>query len=181
MKISSDISPVDGTFTKSELTKLLNDLRTYCDKGALDFDTPGALGKEDYFRLTGVLAADFNKLFAKVKNCIRSTTVRSARTSLVICLMKLRTDLSHTILSTLFRIPRRAIGKAIDSAREALVFAKETGEEVLRNIERDFLIVWCLIEKHFPLLKGGLEKREDFQIILQNVPSKLGYKKKKMF
>lgn len=109
------------TFTTSELTKLLNDLRTYCDRGALDFDTPGALSDEDNFRLTGVVATDFNKLFAKVKNSIHSTKVRSARTSLAICLMKLRTGLSHTILSTLFRIPRRAIGKAIDSARKALV------------------------------------------------------------
>lgn len=97
IRIASEKTTING----EEVTKLLNDLRVYAQKGLLDFDTPGGLSDTDNLRLTGISASDFNDLFEFVKSYIRNTSARSARNCLAILLMKLRTGLSHAVLSTL--------------------------------------------------------------------------------
>ena len=100
---------------------MLNELRYFAQKRSLNFDIPGAMSDSDYLRLTGISASNFEDLFEHVKMVLRSTVNRSSRTCLGIMLMKLRTGLSHSILSTLFQMPQRYIGRAIDSARKALM------------------------------------------------------------
>jgi len=94
-----------STLSASQITDLLNDLRACVQRGFLDFENPGALSDIDYHRLTGISGANFDNLFSYVKSKIRSTLARSARTCIAILLMKLRTGLSHSILSTLFGLP----------------------------------------------------------------------------
>lgn len=133
---ASDVS----TLSRSEITELLNDLRAYGERGLLDFETPGALSDIDYRRLTGISADDFDDLFGYAKAYIRSTRARGSRTCLAILLMKLRTGLSHAVLSTLFGISRRTIGKAIDSARSALMKDFVPGHLGLEHMSREDFI-----------------------------------------
>jgi len=93
------------TLTSSEVGALLNDLRCFARKRSINFDIPGAMSDSDYVRLTGITASNFGNLFEYVKGFIRNTANRSSRTCLAIMLMKLRTGLSHSILSTLFQMP----------------------------------------------------------------------------
>ena len=109
------------TLTCKEVTDLLNELRTFAKKGSLNFNIPGSLSNINYSRLTGVSGSNFDNLYNYVKNSVRCTSVRSERTCLAIFLMKLRTGLSHSTLSTLFQIPRRNISLAMHSARKALI------------------------------------------------------------
>jgi len=52
---------------------------------------------------------------------VRSTKCRSVRVCLALLLIKLRTGLSNAILSTLFGIQKRRVGRAITTARIALM------------------------------------------------------------
>jgi len=54
--------------------------------------------------------------------------------------MKLRTGLSHSLLSTLFQMPRRYIGKAIESARTALMNKFVPFHLGLDHISREYFI-----------------------------------------
>jgi len=112
---------INCTLNAAEIIDLLNSLHVYMQRGCLDFENRGALDDLDYYRLTGISSANFDKLFSCISSEIRNTSARSARTCLAILLVKLRTGLSHSILSTLFIMSRRAIGKAIHSARIALM------------------------------------------------------------
>ena len=63
------------------------------------------LSNVNYHRFTRISARDFNNLFTYVSK-IRSTYIKSAPTCLALFLTKLRTAMSHSILSILFGIQR---------------------------------------------------------------------------
>jgi len=110
---------INCTLNAAEITDLLNSLRV-CMQRVLRLNR-GASDDLDYYRLTGTSSANFDQLFSCISSEIRNTSARSARTCLAILLVKLRTGLSHSILSTLFIMSKRAIGKAIHSVRIALM------------------------------------------------------------
>lgn len=141
-----EISMNSSTMNSTEISDLLNSLRVLAKKKSLDFYTPGAFNDLDYRRLIGISEADFSNLFEYIKSKIRNTSARSAKTCLAILLMKLRTGMSKSILSTLFGLSRRAVGKAIHSARQALMedfvphhlgMAHITRDDFIKNHTRD--------------------------------------------
>jgi len=69
----------------------------------------------------GVSRNDFEIMANCIKKTVRSTSTRSYRTCLAVLLVKLRTGLSHSILSVLFKISRRVIGKCIRTATKTLI------------------------------------------------------------
>ena len=109
------------TLTAPEISELLNELCKCAQRGLLDFENSGALTDTDYYRLTGLSGLQFNNIFKKIDGEIRSTSGRGARTCLAILLVKLKTGLSHSLLSTFFGLPKRKIGRAIHSARKAMM------------------------------------------------------------
>lgn len=117
IEVVSNVSILDNT----SITQLLHNARNAASKNGLDFDSPNGLSDTDYYRLTGVYKKQFDSIAECIRNNIRSTSVRSYRTCLAILLTKLRTGLSHSVLSTLFSIEKRSIGKAVASARNALM------------------------------------------------------------
>ncbi|XP_051159163.1 uncharacterized protein LOC127280299 [Leptopilina boulardi] len=104
----------------NEVMELLTDLRDQAKKKGLDFDNSSALADEDYSRLTGFNKNQFDQVVDFVQDSIRHTVNRSSRKCVALCLMKLRTGLSHSILSTLFAMDKRNIGRSITTARNAL-------------------------------------------------------------
>jgi len=130
-------------------------------KGFLDFENPGALSDIDYHRLTGISGANFNNLFSCVKSEIRSTLGRSAHTCIAILLMKLRTELSHSILSTLFDLPRRTIGRAIHSAKKALMKCF-----VPMHLDLDHITRNNFVKQHTRDLKDLFAEGEDVAILV---------------
>lgn len=109
--------------TEPEIEALLQNLRELAQRKTLDFDTPGALSDEDYYSLTGLHTEQFKTVYTSISGSLRHTRGRSPRTCLGIFLMKARTGVSHTVLSALFGIARRTIGRAISSVRQHLMFS----------------------------------------------------------
>lgn len=68
---------------------------------------------DDYHRLTGLTKNQFDRVAKSVEDKIRSTTNRSTRKCLVLLLIKLRTGLSHSILSTLLAMDRRKVSRTV--------------------------------------------------------------------
>lgn len=111
----------ESLLDSDEIKELFDGLRKIGARRGLDFDTPGVLKEDDYWRLTGVHIRDFNTILEIIQHGLRTSSNRSTRTSLAIFLMKLRTGLSHHVLSTLFAVPRDVIRRSIHSVREAMM------------------------------------------------------------
>ena len=76
--------------------------------------------------------------------------------------MKLRTGLSHSILSTLFQMPRRYIGKTIDSVRKDVMDKFVPLHLGLEHIGREYFI-----EHHTrDLAKALFANGEDVAIVV---------------
>ena len=104
-----------------DITDLLSSMRKMTESSnKLDFDSEDSLSDSDYLRLTGIDKSQFETMHSCLTS-VYSTEVRSSRTALALLLVKLRTGLSLPVLSTLFGIKKRACGKAIHSARQALM------------------------------------------------------------
>lgn len=104
-----------------ELESLMQEVRKIALKKALDFDNPTCLSDNDYYQLTGISRNDFEIMANSIKNSIHLTSTRTHRTCLALLLVKLRTGLSHSVLSVLFKISRRVIGKCIHTVTKALM------------------------------------------------------------
>lgn len=112
----------DFTYMNAEtISELLNDLREEARKQGLNFDDPSALDDKDYYRLTGLTKDQFNNIAQYLSVKVRSTKGRSTRVCLALLLIKLRTGISNAILSTLFGIEKRRVGRAIMIARTVLM------------------------------------------------------------
>ena len=85
-------------------------------KCSLEFDTPGVLSNQDYYRIAGITKAQFDKVLSYLVS-IKPSEVRSVRTALAIHLVKLRTALSSSILSTPFGIRKRTLNNIIAAVR----------------------------------------------------------------
>ena len=104
-----------------DITDLLSSMRKMTESSnKLDFHSEDSLSDSDYLRLTGIDKSQFETMHSCLTS-VYSTEVRSSRTALALLLVKLRTGLSLPVLSTLFGIKKRACGKAIHSARQALM------------------------------------------------------------
>ncbi|KYN45245.1 hypothetical protein ALC56_00324 [Trachymyrmex septentrionalis] len=79
-----------------------------------------------------ISAKIFNNLFTYASGKIHSTNIKNARTCLTLFLIKLRTRMSYSILSTLFGIQRRTIDKITNSARKTLM------EDFVPNLDLNY-------------------------------------------
>lgn len=94
---------------------------------------------EDYLRLTGITKAQFSEVHDSLSS-LRSTSVRSSRTALALLLVKLRTGLSLSVLSTIFGIKKKSCSSAIHSARTALMTSFVPNHLGLSHIDRNKVI-----------------------------------------
>ena len=99
------------------ISQLLNDLREEARKKSLNFNDPSTLDDKDYYGLTGLTKDQFNYVAQYLSGKVRSTKGRSMRECLALLLIKLRTGLSNAILSTLFGMEKRRVGRGIMTAR----------------------------------------------------------------
>jgi hypothetical protein len=117
IEVKSNYSILDD----KTLCGLLENLRSVASRKGLDFDYPPALTDDDYYNLTGLKKDQFDSVLASISGHIRSTSGRSPRTCLALLLTKLRTGLSLSVLSTLFALQKRRVGRAIAAARTAFL------------------------------------------------------------
>jgi len=117
IEVKSNYSILDD----KTLCGLLENLRSVASRKGLDFDYPPALTDDDYYNLTRLKKDQFDSVLASISGHIRSTSGRSPRTCLALLLTKLRTGLSLSVLSTLFALEKRRVGRAIAAARTALL------------------------------------------------------------
>ncbi|XP_033725099.1 uncharacterized protein LOC117315068 [Pecten maximus] len=109
-------------FNRTDIINLISSIREIAirhEKTRIDFDNVNALTESDYVNLTGLSKTDFEYLCEHVTT-IRSTKNRTSRTCLALLLVKLRSGMSNTLLSTLFNIGKSGIRRAISSTRTAL-------------------------------------------------------------
>ena len=132
---------------RSSVADLLRFMRTTAlrhEKTRLDFDGPNGLKEEEYLTLLGISKDSFLDLFKYVQDQVRNTPARSARTSLAIFLMKMRSGLSNKIMSTIFNVSKSSIRRCLSSVRTALKgfvgenlgFQHITRESVIQNHTR---------------------------------------------
>ena len=138
-KISPSSSSLNAT--SDDIKELLCEVRSIALQGSntLNFNDGSAMTDEDYMRLTGITKTQFDQVLEYIPS-LRSTSIRSSRTALALLLVKLRTGLSLAILSTIFEIKKRYCGKAIHSARIALMATFVPKYLGLSHIDRDNLI-----------------------------------------
>lgn len=86
----------------------------------LNFDDPAVLTSEDYFNLTGLNKQQCQDLASSLSS-LHSSKVRSIRTCIASCLMKLRTGLSNKVISVLLGLEEAQIQRCITSVRKALM------------------------------------------------------------
>lgn len=86
----------------------------------LNFDDPAVLTSEDYFNLTGLNKQQCQDLASSLSS-LHSSKVRSIRTCIASCLMKLRTGLSNKVISVLLGLEEAQIQRCITSIRKALM------------------------------------------------------------
>ena len=103
----------------ADLIAKLRDIAIQKSSTRIDFDNPHSLDDSDYKILTGLSKDKFEDLTYYVKS-IRNTPSRSARTSLAIFLMKLKSGMSNRLLSILLNISKYSIRRAVSSVRKTL-------------------------------------------------------------
>lgn len=119
MRIS--ISDRNAELTPSAVTELLSGVRDIALQRGLDFAASASMTDADYWRLLGVSKADFDNLLTYIEGHLRTPTTHSKRTALAVFLMKLRTGLSHDVLSTLFHLPKHVISRCMRRCRQVLM------------------------------------------------------------
>ena len=111
----------DSTYMDAKtISDLLNDLHEEARKERLNFDYLSAISDQDYRRLTGLSKNQFNSATQHLSGAVSSMKVCSVHTFLALLLLKLRTGLSNTILSTLSVREKRKVGRAIAAARSLM-------------------------------------------------------------
>ncbi|CAC5408154.1 unnamed protein product [Mytilus coruscus] len=107
-------------FSRTDITDLLNDLRTIMTSSRLNFDIPALMTEENYNDLTGLSKDQFSDLLGYMST-VRSSGVRSVRTCLGVFLTKLRVGLSNKILGTVFGLKTSQVQRIIHAARRTLM------------------------------------------------------------
>lgn len=99
---------------RTDIVTLLQNVRaTLSQKSSrLSFDHPNCLSDEDYYSLTGVTKHQFSQISSRLSS-LRNSSVRSVESCLGILLVKLRTGLPNSILSTLFSLTKSQIQRSI--------------------------------------------------------------------
>lgn len=87
----------------------------------LNFDNPAVLTSEDYFTHTGLNKEQFLQDLASSLSSLHNMKVRSIRTCIASCLMKLRTGLSNKVISVLLGLEEAQIQRSITSVGKALM------------------------------------------------------------
>ena len=103
------------------VTLLQNVQATLSQKSSiLSYDHPNCLSDEDYYSLTGVTKHQFSQISSRLSS-LRNSSVRSVESCLGILLVKLRSGLPNSILSTLFSLTKSQIQRSIHSAKNAMM------------------------------------------------------------
>jgi hypothetical protein len=107
---------------RTDIVTLLQNVRATLSKKSprLSFDHPNCLSDEDYYSLTGVTKHQFSQISSRLSS-LRNSSVRSVESCLGILLVKLRTGLPNSILSTLFSLTKSQIQRSIHSAKNAMM------------------------------------------------------------
>lgn len=109
-------------FSRSDICQLVTNIRQMMTANCshLNFDNPAVLTSEDYFTLTGLNKEQFQDLSSSLRS-LHNSKVRSIRTCIASCLMKLRTGLSNKVISVLLGLEEAQIQRSIASVRKALM------------------------------------------------------------
>lgn len=127
---------------RTSISKLLTHLRETSLKAqnGINFDN---ISDKDCKNLTSLTKNQFEDLFSHVN--IKSTPIRTPKTTVGIFLTKLKCALSNKLLSTLFKISASSIRRAIQTVRQALMrsfvplylgFDSVTREEIINKHSR---------------------------------------------
>ena len=111
----------DSSFvSRSTILEMLQSLREMCISShvAISFET---FNDSDYSTLTGMDKASFDDVYSLLKDSIRRSSVRSARTTLGLFLFKLKSGLSNKLLSTLFSISLSSLRRGLSSVRKCFM------------------------------------------------------------
>ncbi|XP_053405404.1 uncharacterized protein LOC128558951 [Mercenaria mercenaria] len=106
--------------SRTNILELIGAIRKECIRTneRLNFDN---LREADYKELTGLKQTDFEDLFLSIEEHIRSSPVRSPRTTVGLFLLKLKSGISNKLLSTILGITPSSVRRAISSVRRALM------------------------------------------------------------
>lgn len=109
-----------STLNRSTIVQLVNHMREVCrhSQDKIDFDR---INDPDCRNITGISREDFLNLFTHISDKIKGTPSRSPKTSLGLFLLKLKSGMSNKLLSTIFRISRSSIRRALATVRQALM------------------------------------------------------------
>ena len=86
----------------------------------IDFDDEDAVDDSEYESLCGISKEAFLDMFACIKTRVKSTPVRSVKTSLAIFLIKMKSGMSNKLIATIFNISRSSVKRCISTVRQAL-------------------------------------------------------------
>ena len=109
-------------FNRTDIVTMLQNVRATLLKQTtrLNFDKTSSLSDEDYYNMTGVSKEQFTDIASRLSS-LRNSSVRSVEACLGILLVKLRTGLPNTILSTLFCLTKNQIQRSVHSAKNAMM------------------------------------------------------------
>jgi hypothetical protein len=129
----------ESLMNRSSIIDLLQQLRSVClqKRSTIDFDN---ITDPDCAALTGLSREQFEDLFHHLADKIKSTPSRSPKTSVGLFLLKLKTGLSNKLLSTIFRIGKSSICRAIITVRQAMLRGFVPLYLGLESVTRDKLI-----------------------------------------
>ena len=106
---------------RATLTKLMQDMRQFCHAQVDAFVDFKCINDEDCINLTGLTSGQFEDLCCHVLHHVKSTPSRSPRMSVGIFLFKLKSGMSNRLLSTLFRLSKSSVRRAIKTVRKAMM------------------------------------------------------------
>ena len=111
-------------FSRRKLINLLQSYRTRLNSNThVNFDDCMCFTDADYVKLTGFIRAQHTKILSHIPaTALKNSATRSARSALAYLLMKLKLDLSNSILASMAGIDsKRQMSRIISSARVTLV------------------------------------------------------------
>ena len=111
-------------FDCNYIISIMRKLRTIINNNKrIDFDDPFCLSDTDYKNLTGFTRAQHDRVLSYIPStALKNSINRSPRCTLACLLMKLRLDLSNSVLASMLGIDnKRKVSDIIHSARMALM------------------------------------------------------------
>ena len=147
---------------RSSASKLIKELKDICGqkKSSIDFDN---ISTVDCKNLTGLSLDNFNDLCKHVIDKVKCTPCRSSRMSVGIFLLKMKSGMSNTLLSTICGISRSSVRRAIATVRQALMRSFVSLYLGLESVTRE-----AVIRQHTRPLAKELLNCQDSAILVMD-------------